>query len=168
MPKSDRPRYLVAGVLLLIVGSWLVADITRGDWLLVKKHLTAGEGRAIYSRMLRQGESGDQINSAKVGMSRVLGYLLDWSITDADDKPVPILNQPEDVVAAALDNLELESFTEILTAIDAHIAAMEQAREAERKNFTGGTASSAISPSAESSTGGTNGFSSSTETSTTS
>ena len=30
MKNQDRTRYLLAGVLLLIVGSWLVADIARG------------------------------------------------------------------------------------------------------------------------------------------
>lgn len=32
MPSSDRTRYLIAGALLLIVLSWLVSDIARGDW----------------------------------------------------------------------------------------------------------------------------------------
>lgn len=32
MNRPDRTRFLIAGVLLLIVSSWLVADIARGDW----------------------------------------------------------------------------------------------------------------------------------------
>ena len=29
---TDRTRYAVAAVLLLIVGSWLVVDMSRGNW----------------------------------------------------------------------------------------------------------------------------------------
>lgn len=32
MNTPDRTRYAVAAVLPLIVGSWLVADIWRGNW----------------------------------------------------------------------------------------------------------------------------------------
>lgn len=32
MVPPDRTRYLLAGALLLVVGSWLVADVVRGEW----------------------------------------------------------------------------------------------------------------------------------------
>jgi hypothetical protein len=126
--------------------------ITRGDWLLVKKHLTAGEQRQIFRRMLHGGNSIDSVN---VGVSKMIGYLLDWSITDADDRPVVIRDQPEDVVATALDNLDVDSFREILTAIENHEEAMDAEREREKNDRDGVKTSSPLSPSASSSGGDT-------------
>lgn len=143
-------------------------DISRGDWLLVKKHLTAGEQRAIFKRMMRDGLTGDQIDSVRVGWSKIVGYLLDWSITDADDKPVVIRDQPDDVIGSALDALDTESFTEILKAIDAHDSAMEKERALEKNAQATGSISSATSPSPVPFTGAMSGSRSSRRTSTTS
>jgi len=122
-------------------------EISRSDWVLVKKHLTAGESRGMLGNMLRLGArlSETAVDPTKVGLARVVAYLLDWSITDPDDKPVVIRDQPFEVVAAAVDALEPECFAEILAAIEAHEAAMEDERA---KNPHGESASQAISPSA--------------------
>lgn len=141
-------------------------DITRGDWLLVKKHLTAGEQRGIFKRMMMDGLSGPHMDPVKVGVSKIVGYLLDWSITDADDKPVPIRDQPEEAVIAALDALESDSFAEILKAVEDHETAMEQARAAEKNGQGGESKSVAISPSPESLAGATSGSLNLTATST--
>lgn len=122
-------------------------DISQGDWLLVKKHLTAGENRAQFARMIRYGTDGAKLDPVLVGHSKIVAYLLDWSVTDADGKPVVIRDQPEDVIAAALDALDIESFKEILAAVEAHDDAMSEAR-AEEKKAAGESASSATSPSA--------------------
>lgn len=123
-------------------------DLSLGDWLLVKKHLTAGEKRQLFSLMLKQGANGDQLDSAKVGLAKILVYLLDWSITDADDKPVVIRDQPVSAMESALDALDPESFTEILRAIEQHDDAMEKARAAEKNGQGTEIGSPAISPSA--------------------
>src|SRR6188768_4017526 len=86
--------------------------LTRGDWIVVKKHLTAGETRRVFRRMIRKGATGDEIDSLQVGLSKMVVYLVDWSITDADDQPVVIRNQPEDVIADVLEMLDVESFAE--------------------------------------------------------
>lgn len=141
----------------------LTIQITRGDWLLVKKHLTAGEQRAIYSRMMR---SDNQLDTLQVGRSKMVGYLLDWSVTDADNKPVVIRDQGHEVVESALDALDMESWKEILGAIEAHEDAMEQERTAEKNALDGAKASSAISPSLSSSAGDMSGSMNLTEMST--
>jgi hypothetical protein len=122
-------------------------NISRGDWLLVKKHLTAGEQRQMFRRMLT-AKDGTAVEPISVGLSKMVAYLLDWSVTDADDKPVVIRDQPDDVVASILDNLDTDSFREIRQAIEAHDEAMEAAREAEKNSQDGGRESSPISPSA--------------------
>ena len=131
--------------------------LTRGDWIVVKKHLTAGETRRVFRRMIRQGATGDQIDSLQVGLSKMVVYLVDWSITDADDQPVIIRGQSEDVVADVLEMLDVESFAEILKAIEAHERTMELEREDEKKTATGTSTSDPTWPSLVSSDGGTNG-----------
>ena len=62
-----------------------------------------------------------------------MSYLIDWSITDADDKPIRIRDQSYAFVAAALRNQTPESLREILDAIQAHDGAMTAEREHEKK-----------------------------------
>jgi hypothetical protein len=122
-------------------------EISRGDWLLVKKHLTAGEQRQIYTGMMRETSSGTPgIDPMKVGISKLVGYLLDWSFTDADDKPMPIRDQPPETVAAYLDLLDIEDFAELVRVVDTHEDAMRAARDQE-KNGDGSTASDPTLPS---------------------
>lgn len=111
-------------------------EISQGDWLLVKKYLTAGEQRAIFRRMMREGMTGDQIDSVRVGWSKIIGYLLDWSFEDADGKPVVIAGKSDDEIGAALDALDVESFKEVLKAIEAHESAMAQALEDDKARPT--------------------------------
>src|SRR5262245_15623993 len=107
-------------------------EISQGDWLLVKKRLTAGEERQAFARMMRpyrtslsgmpNGSDQVELDPVQATLSNTIAYLLDWSLVDDDGKPVVIRNQPVDVVRAALDALDLESFTEITQAIAAHEA----------------------------------------------
>lgn len=129
--------------------------ISRGDWLLVKKRLTVGETRQMFEQM---AGGAMFIKSGNVGISKVQAYLLDWSITDADDNPVPILDQPDGVVLSALDNLNPEDFKEILDAIETHMAKVEQEDAERKKRLDGGSASSRDLPSASASTGATSGL----------
>ena len=122
-------------------------EISQGDWLLVKKHLTAGERRQMFSHMMRRGGVGDSLDSSRVGLARILAYLIDWSFTDADDRPLVILDQSMEVVEAKLDAIDPESFTEVLEAIDKHDDAMEKARAEEKNVQAGERPSSLISPS---------------------
>lgn len=129
-------------------------QITQGDWLLVKKRLTAGEQRRMFDRMMSGSMSIKPIN---VGVAKIQAYLLDWSITDADNKPVVILDQDDSVLLSALDNLDPDSFKEILNAIEDHMEAVEKADTEEKKLQAGASASLPTSPSPEVLVGATNG-----------
>jgi len=133
-------------------------EISNGDWLLVKKHLTAGEVRRQWtSTMKAGGDGGAKVDPLKVGLSKMVAYLVDWSLTDADGKPVPIRGQSEDMVGSTLDMLLPDDFSEVLRAIETHEAAMDAARAEEKKILSGATKSDPILPSPESSDGDTNG-----------
>jgi hypothetical protein len=124
-------------------------EITRGDWLLVKRHLMAGEERRILERMIKTMRAGEPatLDPAQAGISQMVEYLLDWSITDPDNKPVVIRDQSPTVIAAALNNLDIDSYNEIREAIVAHDAAMIAEREAEKNAQAGAPASPATLPS---------------------
>jgi len=88
----------------------------------------------------------------------VTAFLVDWSLRDDTGKPVVIREQPIEVVEAALDALDPESFAEIKGAIEAHEIAMA-AERAQEKNGQGGVIElPAISPSPESVAGATSGL----------
>jgi hypothetical protein len=116
-------------------------ELSGGDWLLVRKHLTAGEERDAQARVIKAAsfKAGEkpEIDLEHLGIAQAVSYLLDWSITDADDKPIRIRDQPYAFVAAALRNQTPESLREILEAIQAHDGAMTAEREHEKKDRDG-------------------------------
>ena len=107
--------------------------ISDGDYLIVKNRLNAGETLDMYARMRGADEKVDPL---KFGHAVIGAYLLDWSITDDDGRVVSIRNQPPDVVAGALTNLEYPDYQEILAAIQAHEQTIAAARQ-EKKVTTG-------------------------------
>lgn len=116
-------------------------ELSDGDWLLVRKHLTAGEERDAQAKVIKTGSfrSGErpELDLEHLGIAQAVSYLIDWSITDADDKPIRIRDQSYAFVAAALRNQTPESLREILEAIQAHDTAMTAAREQEKKRRAG-------------------------------
>jgi len=116
-------------------------QLSDGDWLIVKTQLNAGEQREVFNRLTRNNLAIDQhgiggrmeIDPMQAGFSTVLGYLLDWSLTDDDGHKVDVKNQPVEVVAAALDSLDLDSYQEIIEAVQAHEASVNERRLLEKK-----------------------------------
>jgi hypothetical protein len=112
-------------------------ELSGGDWLLVRKHLTAGEERDAHARVIKAGSmrSGErpELDLEHLGIAQAVSYLIDWSITDAEDKRIQIRDQPYAFVAAALRNQTPESLREILEAIQTHDNAMTEARAEEKK-----------------------------------
>lgn len=119
------------------------------DWIVVKKHLTTGEQRASFTRMIKKMVAGEKVelDPAMSGISILIEYLLDWSILDADGKAVVIRGRPADEKIAAMNELPPEKYAEIEAAINAHIEAMAAAIGAEKNDQAGATASSATSVS---------------------
>jgi hypothetical protein len=110
-------------------------ELTRGDWLLVKRRLTAGEERHAFARILKPTAYGEPmaLDFERTGLAKMVAYLLDWSLADDGGVVVPIRDQPAAVVEAALLSLDPSSFAEIHHAITTHEAAQLDALEAEKK-----------------------------------
>lgn len=136
-----------------------------GDWIEVRRRLNTGEYRARLTRTYQKVGNGDlQLDRIGVGLATVTAYLLDWSLTDDRDKPVVIEGLSIEDLTRVLDNLDVDTFGEILDAIEAHETTMDAAK----KSQDGATPSPAISPSPSSAAGDTSGLPSSTLMSTTS
>jgi len=135
--------------------------LTNGDWLLVKKYLTAGEVRAQLTFMRRvnplvpwRGDGPAPVllpepDPTNYGLARAAVYLLDWNLTDADKQPLVIAGRDPWELMDVLDNLDAGAWTQVVEAITAHDAAMTAAKDAEKKAPDGELPSSATSPSAD-------------------
>ena len=125
------------------MGTWFVkpeaqrVELTEGQWIEVKKYLTAGEELTITQAFtaMRQGREGEQptveIDMKRCRIMRCAIYLLKWSLTDWDDKPVP-------VTEASLEALDPDRLKEIETAIEAHSKRMEEEKNARHSVVGGG------------------------------
>jgi hypothetical protein len=152
--------------------------LSLGDWIEVKKRLTAGEARAIMTHMITRdppnGHAGPtalgtptpggptapplhRVDPMKVGVAKIVVYLTDWSFTDQHDQPLDIKDKDPEYVIGALDAIDFDAFTEVLAAVEAHEAEMDAARAEEKKLWAGANASSLTSPSPVLTTSATSG-----------
>jgi hypothetical protein len=125
-------------------------EISGGDWLLVKRRLTAGEERHAFARIVKRMSIGErpELDPEATGLNKIVAYLLDWSLRDDEGAIVPIREQPANVVEAAILSLDPGSFREIHDAIAAHESRQAAALEDEKKRTDGGPRLSVISGSA--------------------
>jgi hypothetical protein len=124
-----------------------------GAYLIVKAQLSAGEHLDMLAQM--RGADGE-VDPVKWGPALLAAYLLDWSVTTPDGRPVAIREQPLAVVLSAIRQLAGGDYDEILAAVQAHEQAIEAARQ-EKKRRSGATPFDRSSPSLVGATGGTNG-----------
>lgn len=110
-----------------------------GDWIDVKKELTAGETKRVFTdvikgKEMRQGEA-PILDPEKVGITNILAYLLAWSFLDEDGEPQPYsaITMSDDQRMDTIYRLSAADYQELDQAIDYHIAAVAAEREA-RKN----------------------------------
>ena len=117
-------------------------------WIDVKKRLNAGESRKMFARVVKDMPAGatPTLDPEQVGLTKLVAYLLGWSFTDDDGKPVPFS-------VAALDNVDTDLYAEMIKAVDAHEDAQDVARSAEKNGQSSGIASSATSSSPSDATG---------------
>lgn len=115
--------------------------LSDGDYIDIKKELNAGEERRAYAQIVKNSRAGEraELDLERVGLARLVVYVVGWSFVD-DRGPVAVSE-------SAMLSLDVDTFKEMLDAIDAHDQAIE-ARRAERKNVLGGaTTSASTSPS---------------------
>jgi hypothetical protein len=127
--------------------SWFVQpEIVRlplsdGQFLDVKRELTFGEYRKIQTDMMAgalvQGEP-IKLDPRKVGITRLLAYIVDWSLSDGEGRPTPISE-------SAIEQLQADRAREIVDAVTAHEETQDRARRERLANPTGASGLRAIS-----------------------
>ena len=136
--------------------------ISGGDTVTVKRRLTWGEQNDLMAKMAAPSAPGDggvlRANPFEVRICTVIGYLVDWSLTDADGAHVDLRGKAEDEVRAILRDLEQDVMEELFLAISTHIAAQDKLREAEKNGQGTASGSPAISPSPDGATGAMSGL----------
>jgi len=127
--------------------------LTDDDWLIVKVRLTAGEQQALEARQYSYDAEGTlRVDLAQIRFAIAAAYLVDWSFPECSIRGVPL-----ETVDSALRKLDPDDFGEVRAAIEAHVEAMREAREQEKKRRTGATASVPTSPSLVAVAGGMSG-----------
>ncbi|HXI32163.1 MAG TPA: hypothetical protein VNG89_27175 [Vicinamibacterales bacterium] len=112
--------------------------LSDGDYVDVKRQLTAGEYRKLLYDQFKNTAVGEKVtlDHAKIGTSKLLAYILGWSFVSViDQQPIPYDPQdPEELRRSALDDLlDPETYRELIAAVDAHEAREEAALEAQKK-----------------------------------
>src|SRR5262245_43795916 len=108
--------------------------LSDGAYIDVKKELNAVESRTRLSDQLK--DTGEPtLDVSKVGISKLLAYLLGWSFVGRDNERIPYrLEQPEDIRRATIDSLDKATYRELIVAVDAHEAREEAALEATKND----------------------------------
>ena len=127
----------------------VVIPISQGDTITVKRFLNAAEFRQVIRAATRPMKIGANTNTdhdlsldidpTASALATILAYLLDWTFTDFNGHPILIREQPADVVTAALDAIDADSYMEVQRAIQAHDTAMRAWIAAEKKTNPGST-----------------------------
>lgn len=115
----------------------------QGHWIDVKEELTAGDIKKMNARLVKTMHFGErpELDAEQVGFTKVVQYLLGWSMKDAAGNVIPLSD-------AAINNLKQDRYAQIANCIEWWDAESEKALT-ERKNETAGsTKSEETSPSA--------------------
>ena len=92
----------------------------------------------IYDQF-KDAPAGEKItvDLRKIDLTKLLAYIVGWSLVGFDGQPLPYRpDEPDDIRAATIDSLDQDTYRELLTAVTAHEAREEAAREAQKKTRT--------------------------------
>lgn len=117
-------------------------DLSDGDWIEVKRELNAGEHRRVFGRLVKEMTAGEKakLDPEQIGLTKLVEYIVDWSFEDGG-KPVP-------VTESAINNLDSDTYAELIKVVDAHEEAIDAEIEQRKNERAGEKASSPISLSA--------------------
>ena len=114
-------------------------QLSDGDYVDIKRELSAGEQNDLLGDLIEDYTAGEKVKlkPKEVARARLRAYIVGWSFTDPDGRPVP-------VSASSIYNIDQDTQAEIVAAIDAHEAVRKAQREEERKNLTGVSGSNPV------------------------
>lgn len=121
----------------VVDGTSVRLPLSDGGWIDVKRELNAGEYFDLLTDL-----------SARKAFSKILAYVVGWSLVGLDGKPLPWdLDGDEALRRTTVRSLNKRIVRELIATIDRHEAAEDAAVEAKKKTPGVARESSAISPS---------------------
>lgn len=119
--------------------------LSDGDYVDVKRELNAGEYRQLLYSQFKDSPDGDKLvpDHEKIGIAKLVAYILSWSLVSCvDHQPIPYDPQdPQELRRAVLDDLDTDTYRELIAAVSAHEAKQAEATEAQKKTRTTATPS---------------------------
>jgi len=110
--------------------------LSDGDSVTVKKTLNAGEYRQLIVSQFKDTPDGERVtlDHRKVGMAKLLAYIVGWTFVGFDGQPLPYRpDEPDDIRTATIDGLDQDTYRELIAAVTAHEEREEAALEAQKK-----------------------------------
>lgn len=137
-------------------------ELSGGHWLHVRKRLTHGERDDAFARRYIADPFGIRANlKQQTGLATLTAYILDWSLTGYDGRPMVIRGKDGrpsfELLETAINLLHEDRYNEILEVVTAHQRQMEEERAALKKTRSGEAASSPTSPLPSAAAGATSG-----------
>jgi hypothetical protein len=122
--------------------------LSGGEWVDVKAELNAGEARHMFSASCKDVHAGERVtlDLEKVGLTKILEYVVGWSLLGTDDRPEPVSE-------SAIVGLDQDTYVELEALVEAHDRASADARRARKNGQDGEKGSAAISPSRDAAAG---------------
>jgi hypothetical protein len=123
--------------------------LSRGDYLVVKKRLNAGERQKMFELSAKAFIAGEKVElePAKIAFVKPAMYLLDWSYSGLDGQPLEIAGKPVEYILTVLQSFGVEVVDEISGAINAHENEEDAAWELAKNERAGETLSSTTASS---------------------
>ena len=90
----------------------------------------------IYDQF-KDAPDGEKItlDHRKVGMAKLLAYIVGWTFVGFDGQPLPYRpDEPDDIRAATIDGLDQDTYRELIAAVTAHEEREEAALRGAKKN----------------------------------
>ena len=104
-------------------------ELSDGGWIEVKTELTFGEQQRLIGKVLQSRNAEPTLDSTAWESYKIMGFLtwiVDWSLTDAKGKPVPVSRD-------AISNLRRPIAEEIDELLAKHIQEVESHMDEEKK-----------------------------------
>lgn len=128
-----------AAVAWFVEPSTVTLDLGDGFWVEVKKELTVRESAEVQASLVKTVQASGKVEPdfQQLWKANTCAYIVDWNLEQKGKKVA--------FSTSAVDNMSRAGWDRVQAAVQAHIEAMEAAREGK----AGGSTSKPASPSAE-------------------
>lgn len=131
----------------IVIPRTVILPLDYGWTVTVWDELTHGQYTTMRSRMFTEGDAGTlRPDPTRYFDGLVVAYLVDWTLTDAQDQRIDIRGLKPDALQEAFGNLRQFAALEVQRAIEAHHERVTAAIADLKKTAAGAPPSATTSP----------------------